>query len=348
VIRVETGSRIHLGLIEPTGRAARTFGGCGFLVDEPRIAVIAEQLLGTRDDRIEGPLSERVAEFVRRYRAATPKEHPRSGVRIVVESCPDAHVGLGTGTQLGISVARALAELEGQSVVGATELAERIGRGRRSAIGVHGFDHGGFIVDGGRPRERSGGISPLIARHPVPESWRVAIFVPRNEQGFHGQIEEKAFDALGEEDPRRVEGFAERLSRILLLEILPALVEQEFRTFARAIGEFGSVAGEFFRPAQGDVFASPQIRSVVEALADAGFEGAGQSSWGPAVWALAENEREAWRAIDAVRARFRDRLLFDVVTRVRKHGATVASDRDRPIDVTRRGLRSLEEFPESS
>ena len=32
----------------------------------------------------------------------------------------------------------------------APALAARTGRGARSAIGVHGFDSGGFIVDGGR------------------------------------------------------------------------------------------------------------------------------------------------------------------------------------------------------
>ena len=48
-ITVRTGSRIHLGLIDPAGRGpGRRFGGAGLMVEEPAIVLRAE-----RSERLE-------------------------------------------------------------------------------------------------------------------------------------------------------------------------------------------------------------------------------------------------------------------------------------------------------
>ena len=69
------------------------------------------------------------------------------------------HVGLGSGTQLALAVARALAELYDVER-GARALAAAVGR--RSAIGTWTFDDGGLVVEGGR-RADSDECGPLIA-----------------------------------------------------------------------------------------------------------------------------------------------------------------------------------------
>ena len=83
----------------------------------------------------------------------------RNGSSIVMESRParslnlvhsiPAHVGLGSGTQLGLAVGAALARLAGLQL-STDEIALAVGRGLHSGIGIATFQHGGFVLDGGR------------------------------------------------------------------------------------------------------------------------------------------------------------------------------------------------------
>src|SRR5205823_2425989 len=83
---------------------------------------------------------------------------------------------LGVGTQLSLAVARVLLELAGRPVPEAPELAALCGRGLRSGIGLHGFDRGGLVVDGGRRSDD--GIPPLLAHLDFPDDWAVLVILP--------------------------------------------------------------------------------------------------------------------------------------------------------------------------
>ena len=72
-----------------------------------------------------------------------------------------------------------------------------------------------------------------------------------------------------------------------------AALEADFDTCGESLFEFGRLVGEYFAPAQGGTYSTPQIRNLVQHLRCQGVRGVGQSSWGPAVFALVENERRA-------------------------------------------------------
>src|SRR5262245_52221988 len=96
--RVTTGSRVHFGLLRPAPAGGeRGFGGCGLMVEEPAVIVAAEP---AAEWSATGPAAERALAVARRV-TLTPH-------RIVVETCPPEHTGLGVGTQLSLAVARAL------------------------------------------------------------------------------------------------------------------------------------------------------------------------------------------------------------------------------------------------
>src|SRR5262249_52443856 len=137
---------------------------------------------------------------------ASHKLEPR---RLVVEAAQREHVGLGVGTQLGLAVARLLAESWGKSF-GIEELARRVGRGERSALGAHGFVHGGFLVDGGKAAETA--LAPLVARAEFPNHWRIVVVLPEAPAGLHGSTERAAFDRLCVKAP-----FTNLLCRLVLL-----------------------------------------------------------------------------------------------------------------------------------
>src|SRR5262245_43688248 len=175
----------------------------------------------------EGPSAARALQFGQRLVNALPADQRLSAFRVIVEQAAPEHVGLGTGTQVGLAVARALALATGHSDWDTAELGRRMGRGQRSGVGIHGFQHGGFLVEGGKPNADT--VSPLLVRRSFPDDWRVLLIASRSRQGIHGGNEAAAFAELAcqAHDCRRTE----TLSRLALLGLLPALVEGNLPVF---------------------------------------------------------------------------------------------------------------------
>jgi beta-RFAP synthase len=287
---VEAPARLHFGVLDLRGDLGRRFGGLGAAVPSPSL-----QLEASAADQVEarGPDAERAAEFARRF-----LEHHdiRSGASIVVHQAIPAHSGLGSGTQLGLAVARALAELHGLPA-DPESLARAVGRGRRSAIGTWTFALGGFIVEGGR-RAGSEAIAPLLARYPVPSTWRCVLVVPPGPPGLTGDAEAAAFERL----PRAPERDVERVAHLVLMQLLPALVEGDLAGFGAALTEIQRIPGAWFAAAQGGVFAPGPSARLVERMSAWGAAGVGQSAWGPAVYGLVEGEDAASALASRVRA----------------------------------------------
>src|SRR5262249_37975123 len=89
-----------------------------------------------------------------------------------------------------------------------------------------------------------------------------------------------------------------------LLGLLPSLVEGDLEAFGEALYEYNVRAGEVFAPAQGGTYAGPEVAALVAFLRGQGVRGAGQSSWGPAVFGGIGEEDRAAHLADAVRSAF--------------------------------------------
>lgn len=299
MIRVAAASRLHFGLFAPPAEGgshgpgaegrpegqpaapARRFGGVGLMIDQPGVQATVRPAEAWSSS---GPSSARALTLAQRFMASLPGDNERP-FDIAIQGCAPEHVGLGTGTQLGLTVARALATATGHGDWDAVELARRTGRGLRSSIGIHGFEHGGFLVEGGKTTDA---VSPLLVRRSFPDDWRVLLIVPRGRQGAHGALERDAFAELAqrERDLRRTE----ILCRLALLGMLPALVDQDLPAFGESLYEFNRRAGEWFLPWQGGVYADSAIADRIDWLRRHGVRGVGQSSWGPAVFAVERPE----------------------------------------------------------
>ncbi|MGE3805618.1 MAG: beta-ribofuranosylaminobenzene 5'-phosphate synthase family protein [Gemmataceae bacterium] len=292
MIRIEAKSRLHFGFLNaaaPPGQ--RRFGGVGLMVNDPALSLVVEP---AKDWSAAGPLAERAVEFARQFAASVPADLVKPQ-RIVIEKAPPVHAGLGSGTQLALAVARALNRAWELPALPAVELARRVGRGRRSALGIHGFEQGGFLVEAGKlePAE----ISPLVARLPFPEDWRVLVVIPANPDAMHGHREADALARLPHDDRT-----TERLCRLVLVGMLPALAARDLAAFSEALFDFNRLVGEQFSPVQGGPFA-PSSAPIVRCLRSAGIRGVAQSSWGPTVAAVGEQER-----LDALLPRLREEL----------------------------------------
>jgi beta-RFAP synthase len=275
-VRVEAPARLHLGMLAVAGDGPRRFGGLGVSVDRP---VVVVEATAAGELSAEGADAERALAFARRCRDAlelTGGAHLR-----VVQAIPP-HVGLGSGTKLALAVAQALAALDDRTV-DAPELAEAVGRAARSAVGTWTFALGGLVVEGGvrRDVERP---APLLLHHPMPDEWRVVLVIPQAEPGLSGPAEEEAFRRLVPSPERSAE-----IAQLVLTSLLPALVEEDLEEFGGALTRIQQLVGDAFAEVQGGRF-HPRAGALVEALLREGAAGAGQSSWGPAVYGLAGSE----------------------------------------------------------
>lgn len=297
---MEAPARLHFGVLDLRGRLGRHFGGLGAAIPSPSLLLEAAPAANLT---VQGPDADRAAEFARRFLAV--HRLPEAG-RIVIHKAIPSHAGLGSGTQLGLAVARALAELNSLPTE-TVDLARAVARGKRSAIGTWTFALGGFIVEGGR-RLGSQEIAPLLARFAVPESWRCVIAVPPGPRGLSGEAEASAFEQL----PCPADGEVEQVSHLVLMQLLPALVEADLPSFGEALSAVQRITGAWFAGQQGGVFAPGPTERLVADMAAWGAAGVGQSSWGPAAYGLVETGEAARELASRVRRTMAtDGLVFE-------------------------------------
>ena len=275
-VRVEAPARLHLGMLAVAGDGARRFGGLGASVSRPAVVLEASP---ADELSVEGADAQRALAFARRCHEALGLS---GGARLRVAEAIPTHVGLGSGTKLGLSVAQALAALHGRTV-DPPELARAVGRAARSAVGMWTFALGGLVVEGG-VRRGAEHPAPLLARYAMPEEWRVVLVVPSAEPGLSGVEEEEAFGRLVPSPERSA-----AIAQLVLTSLLPALVERDLDEFGAALTSVQQLVGDAFAPVQGGRF-HPRAGALVEALMRFGAAGAGQSSWGPAVYGVVGSE----------------------------------------------------------
>jgi beta-RFAP synthase len=325
MIRVRAASRLHFGLFSlpaegapplwpnSVGEAvlqARRFGGVGLMVEAPGLEVTAAP---AADWAAAGPLAERALAFAREFARTLVAPRPH---RLVIERAPPEHAGLGSGTQLGLAVARALAAVHGL-YLDAVELARRVGRGKRSALGVHGFQSGGFLVEAGK---RGGeGVAPLAVRLEFPAEWRVVLVLPAWGAGLHGAGEVAALQRLLAQGWPLAQ--TDALCRLALLGMVPALAEGDLPAFGEALYDFNRRVGEAFRSVQGGTYAHPRTAEVVAFVRRQGNLGVGQSSWGPGVFAVVGDEERALALVRRLREHFGLSTGEAFATTAANHGA---------------------------
>lgn len=278
-VLVQAPARLHMGFLDLNGDIGRRFGSLG----------VALQNIGTRlTVKPAGELSATGADAERAlgYARDLCRELQAPPIAIDVSQTVPAHVGLGSGTQLALAVGVGLARLYGlrvsvRDIAGVTE------RGARSGIGLGVFEQGGFVLDGGRGRSDS--APPVIVRAAFPETWRFILVFDQDVEGLHGSEELRAFQRL----PPFPATSAAHLCRLVLMQLLPALMERDLQTFGQAVTELQIIIGDYFAPAQGGRFTSRPVAQALAWLEHAGATAIGQSSWGPTGFALVGDAAQA-------------------------------------------------------
>jgi len=278
MIRVASPSRIHISLLDMNGSLGRVDGGVGLALRNPRTVVEARKGKGFPQELgyIVGMLP-----FRRDFSLSLKK-------RI------KPHVGLGSETQLRLSVAASLFELYGKKW-NTRHLARMVHRGGTSGVGIAAFERGGFILDGGHyfgpgqeketfaPSRTSGASpAPTVASIPFP-NWDIVVATPDVSKGLSGQEEADFFESRCPIPEREVE----RISRIVLMEMLPAVILNDIHMWGQSIDRVKKLG---FKSREIEI-QEPVVRELLSDFEKAGY-GVSVSSFGPTVFAFSDNREK--------------------------------------------------------
>ncbi len=279
---MRTPSRLHFGMVDMRGDLGRVHCSVGVAIDKPNVILKAEPAPTLY---VKGTRAERARQFAEKI---LMDSGVKGAANLELASDIREHAGFGSGTQLALAVGTALSKIYDLGLT-TEEIALRLHRSMRSGVGTYAFMHGGFIVDGGHRADDKEGIPPLLFRADVPEDWLFVIGIPETTQRHSGAIENEAFKMLRPPPASLVS----EISRIVLVQIMPAILERDIKAFGAAMTSIDYKFGEFWLEIQGGRFSNPTIEAGVEFLLEAGAYGVGQSSWGPAFYGLVNGEAQA-------------------------------------------------------
>ena len=316
-VYVETPARLHFGLIDMNGNMGRFFGGLGVAIDHPNVVLEAQISV---DFSVTGEKAELTTSLAKRF---LETYNIQSNVSIHVEESISEHAGLGSGTQLALAVAVALAKLF-HVKASIQELSLAMGRMKRTGVGTAVFEMGGFVVDGGKKMKGGSTISesfpPLIFRHPFPEDWKFVVAVPDAKKGLAKTEEKSAFSQM----PSMPAETVGRICRLTMMKLLPALVDRDIGSFGDALTQIQVIIGDYFAVAQGGTFSSSVAKETIDFMKACGAYGVGQSSWGPTVYGLTKGETETEKLRANIEAFLRDNDGGQVfVANANNRGATI-------------------------
>lgn len=285
-VTVTAPARLHLGFLDLNGDTdKRRYGSIGV-----GITGFATVVHASRSDRLDICATDH--EYIARIsQTVLDYFHINSGVRVEVEEHIPRHQGLGSGTQMALALGAAITGLYGINA-GVEELAAATGRGGRSGVGLGVFQHGGFIVDGGKT-ELDRPPTPIF-RHDFPEEWQFVLVMDEEARGISGKEEIEAFNSLPDMSSEASAG----ICQLVLMEMLPGIIEKDCRQFGASVGRIQACIGEYFSTAQGGLFASNNVRETLEFLLGNKATGIGQTSWGPTGFAIFPDKKSAEQAVD--------------------------------------------------
>ena len=286
-VYVRTPSRLHLGLIDLNGGLGRAFGSIGLAITYPNIIL---EMKKSKEMNIQGNGSELCKQFIDTLRN---RYHVKDNVALILKNTIPEHVGLGSFTQISLAVAIAFTKIFDIDAP-VNELALLMHRGDVSGIGTAIFQHGGFVIDGGKKFEESRsklkqGIPPILFHHDFPKDWMFVIAIPNVNRGLTDSEEAKAFKEL----PSMSSLDVDKICRLIMMKLLPSLLEKNIEFFGDALTKIQNIVGKNFSSIQGGTYSSVEVTKCIEAMSKLGAYGVGQSSWGPTSYGLVKGEKQA-------------------------------------------------------
>ncbi|WNY26252.1 beta-ribofuranosylaminobenzene 5'-phosphate synthase [Methanolapillus ohkumae] len=295
MFEIATPSRVHMTLIDMNGGFGRQDGSAGLALKEGGVTLRAQKsddfsILDAEGNSFRSEME--LYDYV--FKSVAPLLDVKEGRGIEIQLLSDVkqHIGLGSGTQLALSAAKAVNELYALNK-NIRELAVLAKRGGTSGIGVLAFEKGGFIVDAGHKINSKNGFVPssrstakpadMLLRMDFPD-WDVIVAIPPK-TGISGDAEKTFFQSVC--PVPQDETF--EVSHIVLMQLIPSIIEKDIETLGNAIDRLQKLG---FKKHEVQI-QPPEVKSLMMEMKKCGAYGAGVSSFGPAVYGFSESRNES-------------------------------------------------------
>ena len=326
-ITITTPSRLHFGLIDLNGELGRINGGIGVALEKP-----GWEIIGYKDDEKNSKID--FAHVDSRTKLTIEKfdaffKTKAAELNFVINRDLPPHMGLGSKTQFLLAIGTILSHMHEIDTT-PREIAKVIQRGGTSGIGVAAFEAGGFILDSGhsfgpgkqtdsfKPSSRSKAPPPpVIFQNYPPENWRFIVIIPNVPEGASGDKEVKLFEDCCPIPAEQVE----KLSRLILMKILPSFIEQDIKTFGEGLTELQTKFHRFGMDRydstlNNDILTELRINTMVF--------GSGISSFGPTMYALTNSQDNAEKIIRQVNDNYsKNEIKYISASKVNTTGARI-------------------------
>lgn len=325
---IKTPSRLHITLIDLNGTIGRIDGGVGLTIEKPGLTLEAK----TTEKDIEVLFNESnlSPKLMNDYREKIKNSAIKmlkflnidGGYKFLIKNTYPTHSGLGSGTQISLAVGKLILNLHNQNME-ASKIAKIMGRGGTSGIGVQAFDYGGFIMDGGHKVDEkpdflpssasTASPAPLITRHDFPEDWNIILAIPDVPAGASGPKEVNIFQKYCPIPLIEVQ----KLSHILLMKMMPAVVEKDITAFGDSVNEIQKVG---FKKIELEL-QHQLINELIENMRSECAAGVGMSSFGPTVYAITDtNEKNISKVAKSTMKEIGGQVI---VTKAQNNGAII-------------------------
>lgn len=260
---------------------------------------------------ITGGRANLAAQQAERYYATRQRERQ---AEVEIEWAIYAHMGLGSEAMLGLSVARALAWTNDDSVDDTPGLAQAIGLGPEHAPAIWGFQHGGLLL-AATPDEAEQ-LPPLLRRASIQhqdeeKDWAFVLFLPRTPENVSPTLEADRGAILLQAAPH----LALETGRLVTEQLWPAVERDDIHEFAQALMALDHENRAALARAGAPIAITSELQATLDLMRDHGALAWGQSLTGLALFGLvqgAEASRELRRKLMAQVGHFGGTLLASI------------------------------------
>lgn len=181
---LKTSARLHFNSLKMNQLGGRGCGGVGLAIDDPVLELefsYNKKIIVLGSDEYLKNKAIIFARSIIKYLKIS------SGIKIKIRKSFPSHIGLGSGTQLGLIVGKGISLLY-KKKISLREIAFVNKRAGVSGIGYYSLMHGGLIIDGGYrmgPNENKKTFDEhalyppsLIGRYGFPKKWKILLITP--------------------------------------------------------------------------------------------------------------------------------------------------------------------------
>jgi beta-ribofuranosylaminobenzene 5'-phosphate synthase len=229
MLAVEAPGRLHCALLNETGIYSRIDGGIGFAVRDPCWKVTLDFSPSAQNTAGKLPIELQVALNSVIDLAKSRLDIPYMGCS--VEQSIPLHAGLGSKTSLLMAVGWGISAAQGLNWT-AEQIAQFVGRGGTSGIGIHALSSEGLIWDIGRkypdekpefkPSSSSSSRPPRKSFNFLPKGLK-AIHFRFEDRGIYGEAEAELFKLNCPVPPHDTK----EVLAIVAGQLIPSFIDQD-------------------------------------------------------------------------------------------------------------------------